>query len=207
VNAYLEIKNTTNANIVVNPTLYPSGLGAVAMPAMNLKPHETDYYDLLSFEALLGGKEYGGADIASSGGPGSVVANITTQNETSGHSFDSLFVDPALDGSKVLHSPCWMSAKSTGWNAYLEMKNTTSAQVSVYPRLYPAGGGGVMLAELQIGPNQTRYVDLWSVPGLEEAGSGGAEILHNGPLGAVTGNITNLNYRSGESFDSPFWAR
>jgi hypothetical protein len=61
---------------------------------------------------------------------------------------------------------------------------------------------------MTLGPYETRYFDLQSYESLlTGATAGGAEVVHDGVLGAVIGNITNLNSLTGESFDAPLWSR
>ena len=95
----------------------------------------------------------------------------------------------------------------SGFEAFILVKNTTSAPRNATVTLYDPAGTTVGTAQTGTAPGNGSYNLQVSAPpptgfGLTSA-SGGVQIAHNGPPGALIANVTSLSFTSGVSFDTP----
>lgn len=107
----------------------------------------------------------------------------------------------------TLNSPWWFVSGASGYDAYIELANTTTVAVSVTVTVRSAAGTtlGTSTASIPAGGNQAFAVSGFG--GGISAGNGSAQVAHDGPPGAIVGNITTLSAVTGLSFDSPFSPR
>jgi hypothetical protein len=102
----------------------------------------------------------------------------------------------------TLYSPWFFVSQAAGYDAYVEIRNTTSLPLSVtvtaqaldgstlgsVTRTVPADGG----TAVAIGADMAITI-----------GSGSVRIAHNGIAGSLVANVTTLSGITGLSFDSP----
>jgi hypothetical protein len=107
----------------------------------------------------------------------------------------------------TLNSPWWFVSGASGYDAYIELANTTTIAVSVTVTVRSAAGTtlGTSTASIPAGGNMAFAVSGFA--GGISAGNGSAQVAHDGPPGAIVGNITTLSAVTGLSFDSPFSPR
>ena len=109
----------------------------------------------------------------------------------------------------TLHSPWWYVNSGTGYNAFFEIANVSTAAVNIEVTIRQAGGATV-------GTKHSRSIPAFGNVALSAAsdfgatitaGSGSVQIAHDGPAGAIVANTTSLSAVEGLSFDSPFLGR
>jgi hypothetical protein len=107
----------------------------------------------------------------------------------------------------TLVSPWWFVSGAAGYDAYIELANTTTVAVSVTVTVRAANGTtlGTSTASIPVGGNLALPVSGFG--GGISSGSGSTQVSHNGPPGAIVGNVTTLSAVTGLSFDSPFSPR
>jgi hypothetical protein len=109
----------------------------------------------------------------------------------------------------TLYCPWWFVNSGTGYNAFFEIANVTTATVNIEVTIRQ-GNGAV------VGTKQSRSIPPFGNLALSAgtdfgtavtAGSGSVQLSHDGPPGAIVANTTSLSGLSGLSFDSPFLSR
>jgi hypothetical protein len=106
----------------------------------------------------------------------------------------------------TLFSPWYFVQSSSGYEAFVTIRNNTPVTVNVTLRAYAANGTVAGTVTLPIPGNGNTFVGIGAQFGIT-SGSGSALIAHNGPVGAVSANITTLSPITGLSFDAPFTPR
>jgi hypothetical protein len=198
--AYIEVKNTTNAEVVVAPVLYVTGmddvsLGSVTMDPIVLPPHGAASVNVWPYVTHFGHSVYGGAELILQGKASDVVANLTTFSHSTSQSFDAVFSDPTQYKGRILHSAWWCVSSYYDWDSSIEIKNTLNKAITVNGRLYPTNGVGYLeLPTLSIPAHETRYTTIRQYEGdLGPQGAfyyGGAEIWSSAGPGSIVANIT-----------------
>jgi hypothetical protein len=108
----------------------------------------------------------------------------------------------------TLHAPWWFVSSASGYDAFIELANTTTVPVAVTVTVRSASGTtlGANTTSIPAGGNIAMSVAN-QFGGTITANSGSAQVAHDGPPGAIVGNITTLSGATGLSFDSPFGMR
>jgi hypothetical protein len=103
----------------------------------------------------------------------------------------------------TLFSPWYFVNSVSGYEAFVEMKNTTAGAVTVKVTALAANGTQAGTpSTVSIPANGNTFVAVGSGLGAPD-GSGGVQITHNGAPGAIVANVTTLSGSTGLSFDSP----
>lgn len=109
----------------------------------------------------------------------------------------------------TLHGPWWFVNSGSGYNAFFEIANISTAAVNIEVTIRQANGA-------VIGAKQSRLIPAFGNIAMSAASdfgavvtaaSGSAQISHDGPPGAIVANTTSLSGTQGLSFDSPFLSR
>jgi hypothetical protein len=106
----------------------------------------------------------------------------------------------------TLHSPWWFVNSQSAYDAYIELANTTTVAVSVSVTVRSNTGTTLGSSTASIPAGGNLALSVLTLLGVSAA-SGSAQVAHNGPPGAIVGNITTLSGVTGLSFDSPFAMR
>ena len=127
------------------------------------------------------------------------LANVTAGATGTAGTFRVRIIDTTL------FCPWFFSG--SGFEAFILAKNTTTTSRSVTVTLFAPTGAVVGAPQSGTAPVNGSYNLQVSAPsptgfGLA-SGSGGVQIAHNGPPGALIANVTSLSFASGVSFDTP----
>ena len=106
----------------------------------------------------------------------------------------------------TLFSPWFFVSTGGGYEAFVEIRNNTSENISFAVRAYSAAGAILGASAAVLAPNGNTAVRVGGDLGVMNTG-GSVTIVHSGPPGALVANITTLSATTGLSFDAPFAPR
>jgi len=108
----------------------------------------------------------------------------------------------------TLHGPWWFVSSQSGYDAFVELGNTTTIPVSATVTIRSAAGTTLGTNTLSIPAGGNAALSVANAFGSTiTAGSGSVQVAHDGPPGAIVGNVTTLSAATGLSFDSPMAMR
>jgi hypothetical protein len=105
----------------------------------------------------------------------------------------------------TLFSPWYFVDTTSGYEGFVEIRNSTSQTLAVTVTAYNASGGIVGTTTVNLAANGNTVVTMGATFGAR--GRGSVQIAHRGTAGAVAANITTLSATTGLSFDAPFTPR
>jgi len=107
----------------------------------------------------------------------------------------------------TIHSPWWFISNVSGYDAFIELANTTTTAIAATVTVRSAAGATVASQNVNIPSGGNTALSVTTLTGGLSSGSGSVQVAHNGPAGALVGNVTTLSAVTGLSFDSPFVSR
>ncbi len=125
---------------------------------------------------------------------------LTTNLDSIAHTLHTLGIETSL------FSPWYFVDRGNGYEAYVEIRNSTNSSISVTVTAYHPTGSAVGTTTQIIAGNGKTVVASGATLGVAD-GSGSVQIAHSGTPGAIAANITTLSATTGLSFDSPFTPR
>jgi hypothetical protein len=111
-------------------------------------------------------------------------------------------VDTALNG------PWFFVDTAGGYNAFIEITNTTTDPVNITVTIRNSSGATIGVPQSRGVPGYANLaLNARTDFGGTVIGSGSVQIAHDGPPGAIFANVTSLSAQTGLSFDSPLTRR
>lgn len=182
----------------------PSSEGSVAPGLINLRCFSSTIRD--SADAVVTTTSWLGFNVEPSLGNGQILTFIPGVS----NSFFFRVVAGVAGTMRVvvfettLFAPWYFVNTTSGYEAFIEIKNNMSFAISVTVSVFTASGAaaGSGTTTISIPANGNTALPVGATFGIT-SGSGGIQVASNAAPGGVTANVTTLSGATGLSFDSP----